>query len=542
MNRIPFVGPTIQWLEDRIHLRTSVQEFLQSSIPDKIGWPHVLGSILLVLFAVQFVSGILLSFVYSPSPSDAHASVRYMTEEMKGGAWLRGIHYWGASLMVIVIGLHLLRTFLFAAYRKPRELTWIVGVLLLLCVLTFAQTGFLLPWDQMAYWGTEVTIRIIGTAPLIGPRIVNFLRGGNVIGSFTLSRFYSIHTVILPITVVLLILGHLMLIRRYGIMAPWSRTGSEPPRSTSFYPHQTVKDSAAMFVMMMILFGLAAFLPPSLGSPADPSDNSIVPRPEWYFLFLFQLLHYFQGKWETVGTFFLPNLAILMLLIVPFLDRNTERRLNKRPFAVLAAAGCVFVWSYLTYAATSHQSPSRELRPKGITVSRSERIKRPSDVGGLFLLQQRCFECHSLTAAGERPLQILARNDFPAGKDWFKNHLEKMGRDSGLTENEPKELMSVLRLAAGEHSERLYTIPRVVRSGAHTFYNNFCINCHTIDGQGGKKGPDLTIRPLRSKEWHVQHIREPQSLVPNSKMQEFPDFTNAEYNALAEYILYLHSP
>jgi hypothetical protein len=297
-----------------------------------------------------------------------------------------------------------------------------------------------------------------------------------------------------------------------------------------------------MLLALIVLFGMAALLPAPLGSPADPSDNSIIPRPEWYFLFLFQLLHYFEGKWETIGTFFLPNLAILLLLLVPFIDRNPDRRLNRRPFAVIAVGACIFVWSYLTYAAMSHESPSGEFRPKGIALSRSDRIKRPSEVGGVFVLQQRCFECHALTVAGEKPLQILARNEFPAGKDWFKNHLEKVGRDSGLTEKEVKELMSVLRLAAGEHSERIYTIPTVVRFGAHTFYNNFCINCHTIDSQGGKKGPDLTIRPLRSKEWHIQHIREPQSLVANSKMQEFPDFTNAQYNGLAEYILYLHSP
>jgi ubiquinol-cytochrome c reductase cytochrome b subunit len=247
--------------------------------------------------------------------------------------------------MVIVIALHLLRTFLYAAYRKPRELTWIVGVLLLLCVLAFSQTGFLLPWDQMAYWGTEVTIRIIGSAPVIGPRIASFLRGGEVIGSFTLSRFYSIHTVILPLATVLLILGHLILIRRYGITAPWSRTGTEPLRNTSFYPYQTVKDSAAMLLILVVLFGMAVFIPVPLGSPADPGDNSIIPRPEWYFLFLFQLLHYFEGKWETIGTFFLPNLAILLLLLVPFIDRNPDRRLNRRLFAVFAAASCVLLWS-----------------------------------------------------------------------------------------------------------------------------------------------------------------------------------------------------
>ncbi len=532
-----------EWLENRLGLKTSAQEFLLEPLPDKIGWAHVLGSMLLALFIILLLSGVLLSFVYSPSPENAHASVRYLTEEMKGGAWLRGIHHWSAYLMVAVLGLHLLRTFVYASYRKPREATWIVGVLLLLCVLAFAQTGFLLPWDQMAYWGTEVTIRIISTAPVLGSKIGLLLRGGSTISSFTLSRFYSLHTVILPLITVLLILAHLLFIRRYGITAPWSNTDENPPRNTPFYPFQTVKDSAAMLFIVIVVFLLASLLPPSLGNPADPSDNSIVPRPDWYFLFLFQLLHYFQGKWEVIGTFVLPNLGILLLLSIPFIDRNPSRMLSRRPVAIALLVFAVCSWGFLTYAAVV-QRPEEKTKqyPRGLSVSRSEKVKRPSEIGGIYVLQQRCLECHAMTAAGNRPLQILARNQFPAGGSWLKDHLEKNGRDGSLSNEQVNELMSVLRIVTNDQSHLLYTIPRPVRFGAHTFYTNFCINCHTIDGQGGKKGPDLTIRPLRSKEWHIQHIRDPQSVTPGSKMQEFSDFSNAEYSALADYLLYLHLP
>ena len=208
-------------MENRIRLKTVWRQFLEERLPDKIGWPHVLGSVLLALIAFQFLTGLLLSFVYSASPDGAHASVRYINQQMRGGAWLRSLHYWGASFLVVVAGLHLLRTFLYAAYRKPRELTWIAGVLLFFCILAFGQTGYLLPWDQRAYWGTNVTLQIVRTVPLVGPPLAQLLRGGDSVGALTLSRFYSLHVILLPIATILLVSFHLMLIRRYGITEPW---------------------------------------------------------------------------------------------------------------------------------------------------------------------------------------------------------------------------------------------------------------------------------------------------------------------------------
>src|SRR5205085_4440611 len=156
---------------------------------------------------------------YAPSPLSAYPSVAYLTGE-EIGSWIRSVHSWGASFIVVVLMLHLIRTFLYAAYRKPRQITWILGVLLLLCGLAFGQTGYLLPWDQKAYWGTNVTVHIVETAPGLGPRIAQMLRGGSEVGALTLSRFYSIHVILLPLLAVFLILGHLYFIRRYGITPP----------------------------------------------------------------------------------------------------------------------------------------------------------------------------------------------------------------------------------------------------------------------------------------------------------------------------------
>src|ERR1051325_1835332 len=164
---------------------------------------------------------------------------------MPGGPWIRGIHYWGASFLIILLALHLTRTFLYAAYRNPRQATWVAGVLLLLCILGFVQTGYLLPWDQKAYWGTNVTIQIVGTIPVLGPQIAYVLRGGSNVGALTLSRFYSIHVVLLPLASTLLILAHLFLIRRYGITPPWQEK-EDAPRPKHFYPEQMARDSTGM--------------------------------------------------------------------------------------------------------------------------------------------------------------------------------------------------------------------------------------------------------------------------------------------------------
>jgi ubiquinol-cytochrome c reductase cytochrome b subunit len=534
----------LSWLENRVGLKTAVNEFLNKPLPAKVGWPHVFGSMLLALFGLQFLSGILLSFVYAPSPLSAYPSIQYLMQEMQAGLWLRGVHYWGASVIIVVLGLHLIRTFLYAAYKKPRELTWIAGVLLFLLALAFAQTGFLLPWDQKSYWGTSVTIQIIQSIPLVGYAMATFLKGGSTIGALTLSRFYGIHVIVLPLLTTLFLLFHLLLIRKYGITAPWSRIGEEPDGQTPFYPYQMAKDSTAMLFILTIVLLLAWWLPAPFGSAADPTDNTFVPRPEWYFLFLFQMLRYFEGKWEVVGTFLIPALAVTLLIVLPFVDRNPERRLIKRPIAILSVILVVSLWAYLTHSAVVQTpKPPSWQKPRGIELARFQRIKRPSEVGGLYMLKQRCFECHSMTLLGRRAdLQTLARNYFPTGGDWLQQHLQQNRNTTILTKKEIEELLSVLRVVTGDHPERLYTIPEKVRFGANMFYNKACAGCHKIDGQGGKDGPDLTLRPLKSEEWHIEHIKDASSKTPGSKMPPFYHYEPYEYEALAEYILYLHTP
>ncbi len=467
---------------------------------------------------------------------------------MPGGDWLRGVHYWGATAIVIVMALHIVRVFPYAAYRKPRQATWIAGVLLLLCILGFVQTGYLLPWDQKAYWGTAVTIRIVGTAPLIGTKLTQLLQGGGAVGALTLIRFYSIHVVLLPLVTVLLVFLHLFLVRHYGITAPWTDTAKDAPRTVPFYPAQVARDATGMLLILVLVLLLAWWLPAPLARPADPTDTTTVPRPEWFFLFLFQLLHYLPGKWEILGTFVLPTIAIVVLLLLPYIDRNRSRMLKKRPFALIVLFLAIAGWSYLTYASVKDMPrPASWKRPVGIEPPRAERIKRPAEVARLYVLKQNCFGCHPMTLlAGRSNLQSLTRKYFPSGYECLQQHLKEKGRPAELSEKEGTELMSVLRLVASDQPQLLYSIPVKARFGAHMFFNKACINCHRIDGQGGEeskvKAPDLTLRLLRPKSWHVGHIRDAQSVVPDSKMPPFLHYDDYELDALAEYILYLHSP
>lgn len=529
-------------------LRSSFRSFLAEPLPDRVGWAHVFGSMLLAVFGIQFLTGILLSFVYAPSPLSAYQSVHYLLNEMPGGAWIRGVHYWGASFLVILLALHLTRTFLYAAYRRPREATWVAGVLLLLCTLGFAQTGYLLPWDQKAYWGTNVTIRIIGTAPVLGPWLANIARGAENVGALTLSRFYSVHTVILPLTTVGLILAHLVLVRRYGITAPWSDVGNEGERRTPFYPYQMAKDATAMLFILALLLLIAWLLPSPLDLPADPADNTFVPRPDWYFLWLFQLLHYFQGKWEVVGTIVIPSLLFGALLLLPYYDRTKSRKIRHHIFGILCLAiGFAFIGSLTEIAIEDTPGPQKWIPPRGISVPRADRIKRPSEVAGVYVMQQNCFSCHSLTQLGLRSnLQTLTRNHFPPGGDWLQQHLTQNGKTKQLTDKDKIALMSILRIVADKDPKLIYTIPKKVRYGGNMFFNKSCVHCHRIDGQGGEnaevKAPDLTVRLLRPKKYHIAHIKDPRSLVPKSEMPPFFHYEEWQYDDLAEYILYLHTP
>src|SRR5580700_4949232 len=188
----------IDWLEHRTGLQTAIKNFLYEDIPASAGWHQIIGSTAVFFFLIQVFTGALLAFNYAPTPGDSYNSVKYIMTALTGGKLIRGLHHWGASMMLIIVVLHMLQVFLWGAYKKPREATWMVGVVLLLITLAYGLTGYLLPWDNRAYWGTVVTTQIAGQAPVIGPYLTRFLGGGGAIGVVTFARFYGLHVLLLP--------------------------------------------------------------------------------------------------------------------------------------------------------------------------------------------------------------------------------------------------------------------------------------------------------------------------------------------------------
>jgi len=325
------------WLDSRLRLKPIQKTLLDEPIPGGASWIYVFGSATLFLFTLQAVTGMFLAVYYAPTPDHAYDSIQFIEEEVTFGGFVRGLHHWGASGMVVAIGLHMLQTFLYGAYKPPRELMWMVGVLLFLIVMTFAFTGYLLPWDQTAYWATQIGINMVGTVPVIGEFLVRFLRGGEQLGALTLSRFFAAHILFLPTLLAGLAALHLFILRRVGPAGPWTdrRTSlaDEP-----FYPRQVYMDAVVMLGVFVIIATLAWLVPLPLTDRADPSDTTFVPVPEWYFLFYYELLKYVHGPLEPLATWVLPSLVVLIMLFWPFIDQNPARHPVNRPVALTAGA------------------------------------------------------------------------------------------------------------------------------------------------------------------------------------------------------------
>src|SRR5262245_26004306 len=296
---MPIVKRTLDWLEDRTGYRAVVKTALDEPVRGGASWLYVFGSVLVFVLINQFVTGVLLAMYYSPSSSDAWASVAYIQDQVAVGRIVRGLPSYGAAAMVIISGLHLLQTAIFGAYKKPREVNWIVGVLMLGLILAFALTGYLLPWDQKGYWATKVATGIMGETPLIGDWLKGLVQGGNEYGNLTLSRFFAIHAFLLPAALLGLVAFHLFLFRKHGITPRWGRSEGELARTMRyFWPDQLARDMVAVVVVYLAIFGITwAAHGVELGAPADPASGYDA-RPEWYFLPLFQLLKYFHGAAE----------------------------------------------------------------------------------------------------------------------------------------------------------------------------------------------------------------------------------------------------
>lgn len=338
------------WMEDRTGVRRISRAIFDEPIRGGARFAYVFGSALIFIFLLQGVTGIFLTMYYVPSADHAHASVAYIEKVVTMGRIVRGLHVYGSSAMIVLLLGHIVQTFLFGAYKQRRELLWVVGVVMMLVVLGFAFTGYLLPWDQEAYFGTKVGTSVAEEVPMVGDLIQGILLGGHELTTLTLSRFFVIHIFLLPILLTLFVVVHLYFFRRTGAAGPYHH-GADT-RIEFFYPNQLFKDTLFIFVVFLILFGLAIGLPARLGPQADPTSDYLA-RPPWYFLPLFQLLKYFPGKLAMIPTTIFPGLLLGLLFLLPFVDRRAERHPLRRPIALavmgLALGGSVVLAALSKY-------------------------------------------------------------------------------------------------------------------------------------------------------------------------------------------------
>lgn len=328
------------WIDKRTGISGPVRSFLNYPVPNYVhkNALYMLGGLSAIIFGLQIITGILLTFYFDPSTEGAYNSVDYITYTLPLGWLVRGLHHYGASAMVILVALHMLRTYFFSAYKKPREINWLTGVLLLFLTLAFGFTGYLLPWDQKGYWATRVGTEIAGSVPLIGPAIANLMRGGATLGQSTLTRFFATHVMLLPATLSLLIAVHIFQLRYHGMAPAITEKGKAQSKSfVPFFPYWVVNDAIAGLGLLALLVFLSATQRAPLEFPADPTSSNFIPRPEWYFLFYYQILKYFPGWLEPVATVLIPLFIFGSMVLLPFIDRGEERRPWKKPVTTIAA-------------------------------------------------------------------------------------------------------------------------------------------------------------------------------------------------------------
>ncbi len=331
-------GSRFETLLEHLALDGFVARLRGLEVPsDALTWSRFFGSLILVLVVLLFLSGAFMVFYYSPVPGAAYDSVDYALFGVPFGGIVRGVHYYGWNLLLVVMGFHLGRGFLVGGYKAPRQLIWVSGVVILLVVPAFIFTGDLLPWDQHGYWSTQVRNSIATSVPLVGDFFIQMLQGGPRIGIVALTRYYVLHTIFLPGLLLFLIAAHFHFLKHRGLSGPLS--GQEGARrKVPLFP-TILNRWLVLFLVVAVVLGLVAWhWPAPLGKPADPTDSSYVPKPEWWALPFDKLLAIFTGPLTVVGAVIIPGGLVGLMMALPFIDRSPERHPARRKKVILIAA------------------------------------------------------------------------------------------------------------------------------------------------------------------------------------------------------------
>src|SRR5277367_261629 len=405
------------WFDERLQLAAPIRETMQHPIPrDTASWAYVFGSAAMTAFGLQLVTGILLALIYIPSAGEAWNSLQILNHQVSLGWFIRALHGWGSNFMVAIVLVHMVQVFLFGAYKFPRELTWIIGIFLLLMTLGMAFTGQVLRFDQDAYWGLGIGASISSRIPIVGPALVKLLLGGPIIAGATLSRFFALHVFVIPGLLIGFVGLHVLLVLKLGINE-WPMPGRLVRRAdyveqyhilthtdgVPFVPYGVWKDAIFSGVILLAVAFCAVYFGPfgPSGQP-DPRVIQTAPRPDFFFLWLYALLSLLPPAMETPVLVIGPAVALLVLLALPFFSGEGEKSWRRRPIAVLmilllAVALGTFTnmadhapWSPLMNASTGAPIPSNLLTGK-----------TPLQIQGALVFQSKqCHNCHSLGDAG----------------------------------------------------------------------------------------------------------------------------------------------
>ncbi len=390
------------WIEERWPLSTLIHLGFEEEIPGGATYAYVFGSATLITFILQIVTGICQLRYYVPTLDHAYDSLNYLRTAVPFGWLIHGLHYWGANAMVFLVGLHMCRVFIWGAYKRPRELTWLVGLSLLLITLGIDYTGPTLAWDERGYWVAEVGSSIAGTVPVLGDLAKRLMLGGGTMGQLTLSNFFILHTAVLPGLLLAMIGIHLVAFRRFGVVGPWDEKKRE--ESDPFWPDQIFDDAVIATILAFILIVLAVYVRAPITGAADPLDTSYVPKPEWNFLFLYEGLKFFPGKLEPIGTIGISAFVILLLISVPFLDRGPEHNPRMRPRMMVG--GLIFVVTVLSLAVAGHFSKGTGTVAGGTAQVPSKPVASVAHMsasarqGAQFFQSLGCIGCHRVQSVG----------------------------------------------------------------------------------------------------------------------------------------------
>ena len=405
------------WLERRVQLEVAIKDAVLHKVPRKTAsWWYVFGSASLALLLFQVVTGIFLALTYVPSANDAWASLQFLNDGVTLGWFVRALHGWGSNFMVAAVLVHMAQVFLFGAYKFPRELTWIVGVFLLLMTLGMAFTGQVMRFDQDAYWGIGIGVSIAGRVPLVGAQLVQLLLGGPIIGGATLSRFFALHVFVIPGILLTFVALHVWMVLKLGINE-WPTPGHVVRRDTyvqeynelahrdgiPFVPGAIWKDLVFSAAIILAVFAFACVFGPfgPSGVP-DPTIIATVPKPDFFFLWLYALLSLLPPSWETPALLIAPPLIILALICLPLVAGTGEKSWYRRPVAVLTLLLVAVGWGTLTrlaqYAPWSPQMMAWSSSPVPVQyVSRNA----PVLLEGANVFQyKQCRNCHELGGVG----------------------------------------------------------------------------------------------------------------------------------------------